>query len=64
MILSGIVISWYREAAGGLMILIGYFFSLALKDMEGSVFYTLPLAGILFLFCWWQSGKMTLQIPH
>jgi hypothetical protein len=63
LILSGIVIAWFREAVGGMMILLGYVFSLAFKEIEGSLFWPLPIAGLLFLFCWWQSRKLTSQAP-
>jgi hypothetical protein len=60
LILSGIVIAWSREAVGGLMILAGYVFSLAFKEIEGSLFYPVPIVGLLFLFCWWQSRRVSL----
>jgi len=63
LILSGIVIAWFREAVGGMMILLGYVLSLAFKEIEGSLFFSLPIAGFLFLFCWWQSRKLTSQAP-
>lgn len=60
LILSGIVTAWFREAMGGLMILAGYFLSLAFKEIEGSLFYVVPIVGLLFLFCWWQSRRLSL----
>ena len=63
LILSGIVIAWFREAVGGMMILLGYFLSLAFKEIEGSLFWPLPITGLLFIFCWWQSRKLTSQAP-
>ena len=63
LILSGIVIAWFREAVGGMMILLGYVLSLAFKEIEGSLFWPLPITGLLFLFCWWQSRKLTSQAP-
>jgi len=63
-ILSGVVMAWFREAAGGMMMLLGYVLSLAFKEIEGSRFYLIPIAGLLFLFCWWLSRKSTPQAPH
>lgn len=60
LILSGIVIAWFREAVGGMMILLGYVLSLAFKEIEGSLFFPLPIAGLLFLFCCWQSRKLSI----
>jgi len=60
LILSGIVTAWFREAVGGLMILVGYVLSLAFKEIEGSLFYPVPIVGLLFLFCWWQSRRLSL----
>ena len=61
LILSGIVIAWFCEAVGGMMILLGYVLSLAFKEIEGSLFWPLPITGLLFIFCWWQSRKLTSQ---
>jgi len=60
LILSGIVTAWFREVVGGLMILVGYVLSLAFKEIEGSLFYVVPIAGLLFLFCGWQSRRLSL----
>lgn len=57
LILSGIVMAWFREAVGGMMILLGYVLSLAFGEIEGSLFYSIPISGLLFLFCGWQSRK-------
>lgn len=61
LILSGVVMAWFREAVGGMMMLLGYVLSLAFREIEGSLFYPVPMAGLLFLFCWWLSRKLTSQ---
>lgn len=59
LILLGIVIAWSSDAVGGMMILIGYYVSLAFKEIEGSLFFILPIVGLLHIFCWWKSREKT-----
>jgi hypothetical protein len=63
LILAGIVMAWFREAVGSMMILLGYVLSLAFKEIEGSLFYPIPIAGLLHLFGWWESRESTSQTP-
>jgi hypothetical protein len=63
LLLASFIIAWSREAIGGVMILGFYVACIALGLFEGELIWGPPIVGLLFLFCWWQSRKLTLRVP-
>ena len=62
--LVGIVIAWFREGIGGLLIVGGFIFFVVVElitDKQFDVWFLLvfPALGMLHLFCWWQSRKLS-----
>jgi hypothetical protein len=61
--LVGIVVAWFREGIGGLLMIGGFvfFFVNELKSEKGFGAWFLvifPIIGLLHLFCWWQSRRL------
>jgi hypothetical protein len=63
--LVGVVLGWRWEAAGGVVALVGFAAFLGLEYVAlGSAsvngFLALfPIAGVLYLFCWWRRKRIT-----
>ena len=60
--LVGIVVAWFREGIGGLLMIGGFipFLVDELKSEKGFNAWFLvifPIIGLLHLFCWWQSRR-------
>jgi hypothetical protein len=60
--LVGIVVAWFREGIGGLLMIGGFipFLVEELKSERGFnawFFIIFPIIGLLHLFCWWQSRR-------
>jgi uncharacterized membrane protein YkvI len=60
--LVGIVVAWFREEIGGLLMIGGFipFLVDELKSERGFNAWFLvifPIIGFLHLFCWWQSRR-------
>jgi hypothetical protein len=61
--LAGLVVGWWRELAGGLLILVGFAAFMASEyvgtgDMGmGGIFMLFPFSGALFLIYWWLARK-------
>jgi hypothetical protein len=49
LILSGVITAWFREAAGGMMVLLGYILSLVFREIEGSLYYIRPFILIMLV---------------
>ena len=61
--LAGIVVAWFREGIGGLLMIAGFipFLVDELKSTKGFNAWFLvifPMIGLLHLFCWWQSRSL------
>jgi hypothetical protein len=61
--LVGIVVAWFREGIGGLLMIGGVipFLVDELKSEKGFNAWFLvifPIIGLLHLFCWWQSRRL------
>ncbi len=61
--LVGIVVAWFREGIGGLLMIGGFipFLVDELKSEKGFNAWFLvifPLIGLLHLYCWWQSQRL------
>jgi hypothetical protein len=61
--LLGIIIAWFREGVGALLIFGGFllFFAQEViqnKNFDVWILVIFPFIGLLFLFCWWQSRKL------
>jgi len=63
LLLASFIIAWSREAIGGVMILGFYVVCIALGLFGGELIWGPPIVGLLHLFCWWQSRKLTSQAP-
>lgn len=66
----GIVVAWFWEGLGGFLTVGGFVFFYAVHlFVEKShhrgwgIFITFLIIGLLFIFCWWQSRKLTSQAP-
>ena len=59
LLLASFIIAWSREAIGGVMILGFYVVCIALGLFGGELIWGPPIVGFLFLFCWWQSRKLS-----
>jgi len=64
----GIMLAWFREAMGSVIIISGFVLKLVIELIVNQKFLPLffvifPIIGLLFLFCWWQSRKLTSQAP-
>lgn len=64
----GIVVAWFKEGLGGFLTVGGVVFFYAVHlFVERSyhrgewVYITFLIIGLLFIFCWWQSRKLTSQ---
>jgi hypothetical protein len=61
--IAGLIVGWWRELAGALLILGGFFAFMVSEyvssgDMGmGGIFMLFPLAGALFLVYWLLAGK-------
>jgi len=61
----GIIVAWFQEGIGGLLILGGFIFFYAVhliffQSLPGGPFFIIFLIiGLLFLFCWWQSRRLS-----
>jgi len=58
----GIVIAWFREAIGSIMILGVFIYYLIGMLIISKVYWSridviFPIIALLHLFCWWQSRK-------
>jgi hypothetical protein len=55
----GLIAAWKWEGFGGVLILIGYgLFAVAdRRVLVRGLFSLFPIAGLLFLFCWWRSRE-------
>jgi hypothetical protein len=65
--LVGIVVAWFREGIGGLLMIGGFipFLVDELKSEKGFNAWFLvifPIIGLLHLFCWWQSRRLKSKI--
>ena len=65
--LVGIVVAWFREGIGGLLMIGGFipFLVDELKSEKGFNAWFLvifPIIGLLHLFCWWQSRRLKSRI--
>ena len=63
-ILTGVVVAWFREGIGGLLMIGGFvpFLVDELTSEKGfNAWFLLffPVIGLLHLFCWWQSRKLS-----
>ena len=59
--LVGIVVAWFREGLGGLLMIGGFipFLVDELKSGFNAWFLVIfPIIGLLHLFCWWQSRRL------
>jgi len=62
--LVGIIVAWFREGIGGLLIVGGFIFFVVVELITGNkfdawFFLVFPALGLLHLFCWWQSRKLS-----
>ncbi len=57
--LTGLILAWKFEGMGGLLVIIGYIFFVALnsKILGAGVFMIFPIVGLSFLFCWQRTRK-------
>ena len=62
LLLASFIIAWSREAIGGAMI-IGFWVLILALGLWGAELFWGFIVGLLHLFCWWQSRKLTLQAP-
>ena len=65
--LAGIVVAWFREGIGGLLMIGGFlpFLVDELRSEKGFNAWFLvifPIIGLLHLFCWWQSRGLRSRI--
>jgi hypothetical protein len=61
--LSGIIVAWFREDVGAVLIIGGFLFFVAQeviknKNFDVWILVIFPVIGLLFLLCWWQSRKL------
>jgi hypothetical protein len=58
---AGLIISLKRELYGGLITILGYiFFAVINKSiLAGPIFPLFLVAGLLYIFHWWKSGRLT-----
>jgi Na+/melibiose symporter-like transporter len=61
--LLGIIVAWFREGIGALLIFGGFllFFVQEIiknKNFDVWILVIFPVIGLLFLLCWWQSRKL------
>jgi hypothetical protein len=62
--LAGIVVAWFREGIGGLLMIVGFipFLVDELKSRFNAWFLVIfPVIGFLYLFCWWQSKRLKIK---
>jgi hypothetical protein len=62
LIIAGLVVAWFREKLGGLLIIGGFAYFLVARFISQLFppfwnFALTPIIGFLYLFCWWQSRK-------
>ena len=57
--LAGLILAWKFEGMGGLLVIIGYIFFVALNSriLGLGVFMIFPIVGLSFLFCWQRTRK-------
>lgn len=60
----GIIVAWFRESIGGLLILGGFFIFFADEMIFNQGFdvwflIVFPVIGLLHLFCWWHSRRLS-----
>ena len=63
--LVGIVVAWFREGIGGLLMIGGFipFLIDELKSGFNAWFLVIfPIIGLLHFICWWQSRKLKSKI--
>ena len=58
----GIIVAWFREPIGGLLIIGGFIFFVIVELITSQNFdawflVIFPIVGLLHLFSWWQSRK-------
>jgi hypothetical protein len=62
----GIVVAWFREGLGGFLTVGGFVFFYAVHLIvekrlpRGSFLVYFLIIGLLFIFCWWQSRKLSI----
>lgn len=61
--LLGIIVAWFREVIGAVLIFGGFLVFLAQelisnKSFDVWILVIFPAIGLLFLLCWWQSRKL------
>ncbi len=58
---TGLAVSFKRELLGGILTVAGYiFFAIVNKTVfAGPVFPLFFVVGLLFIFCWWESERLT-----
>jgi hypothetical protein len=61
--LSGIIVAWFREGVGAVLIIGGFLFFVAQEMIKNQGFNAwilviFPVIGLLFLLCWWQTRKL------
>ena len=62
--LVGIIVAWFREGIGGLLVVGGFIFFVAaelITDKKFDAWFILVFlaVGLLHLFCWWQSKNLS-----
>lgn len=60
----GIIVAWFREPLGGLLIIGGFIFFVIVELITSQNFdawflVIFPIVGLLHLFSWWQSRKLS-----
>jgi len=60
----GIIVAWFREPIGGLLIIEGFIFFVVVElitsqNFEAWFLVIFPIVGFLHLFSWWQSRKLS-----
>ena len=64
-IVTGFVIAWIWEGLGGLIIITGYIFFWIINYIFtgefwlGEYFLIFPITGLLFIFCWWRTKRIS-----
>ncbi len=63
MMLVGIIIAWFREGIGGLLVVGGFIIFVAAelivdKNFDAWFLLVFLAVGLLHLFCWWQSKNL------
>ena len=62
----GIVVAWFREGLGGFLTVGGFVFFYAVhlfvekSHHRGWFIIYFLIIGLLFIFCWWQSRKLSI----